>query len=162
VKTREILKSRTSAAFDLKRILVPVDFSAASNNAVEHARRLGAFTGAELIFLHVVVPDAPFGCADLPAICSNQLKENAEENLRRLARTARNGGDQSAQSLVRWGLPAHEVVEEAQDSDVDLIVIATHGYTGWKHFCIGSTAEKVVRAAPCPVLVVREKEHEFA
>jgi len=42
-----------------------------------------------------------------------------------------------------------------------MIVIATHGYTGWKHFAIGSTAERVVRAAPCPVLVVREKEHEF-
>jgi hypothetical protein len=39
--------------------------------------------------------------------------------------------------------------------------MAAHGYTGWKHFCIGSTAERVVRAAPCPVLVVREKEHEF-
>jgi universal stress protein A len=52
-------------------------------------------------------------------------------------------------------------VEAAKDFDVDLIVIATHGYTGWKHFCIGSTAERVVRAAPCPVMVVREKEHEF-
>ena len=45
--------------------------------------------------------------------------------------------------------------------DVDLIVIATHGFTGWRHFAIGSTAERVARAAPCPVLVVREKEHEF-
>jgi nucleotide-binding universal stress UspA family protein len=142
--------------------LVPVDFSAASNNAVEHARRISAFTDAELIFIHVVVPDAPFGCADLPAICTNQLQENAKENLRDLVRPAHNGTGQSARSLIRWGLPAHEIVEEAKDSDVDLIVIATHGYTGWKHFCIGSTAEKVVRAAPCPVLVVREKEHEFA
>ena len=54
-----------------------------------------------------------------------------------------------------------EIGEVAKESDVDLIVIATHGYTGWKHFAIGSTAERVVRAAPCPVLVVREKEHEF-
>ena len=62
---------------------------------------------------------------------------------------------------VRAGLPSHEIVETAKELDVDLIVIATHGYAGWKHFCIGSTAERVVRAAPCPVLVVREKEHEF-
>jgi nucleotide-binding universal stress UspA family protein len=65
-------------------------------------------------------------------------------------------------SSVRPGLAAHEIVEAAKELDVDLIVIATHGYTGWKHFTIGSTAERVVRAAPCPVLVVREKEHEFA
>ena len=49
----------------------------------------------------------------------------------------------------------------AKDLDVDLIIIATHGYTSWRHLCIGSTAERVVRTAPCPVLVVREKEHEF-
>jgi len=67
----------------------------------------------------------------------------------------------SAKMAVRNGLPSHEIVEAAKDLDIDLIIIATHGYTGWKHFCIGSTAERVVRAAPCPVLVVREKEHQF-
>ena len=58
-------------------------------------------------------------------------------------------------------LAAHEIVEAARDLDSDLIVIATHGYTGWKHLCIGSTAERVVRTAPCPVFVVREKQHEL-
>ena len=67
-----------------------------------------------------------------------------------------------ASSPVRCGLASIEIVDAAKEVDVDLIVIATHGYTGWKHFAIGSTAERVVRAAPCPVLVVREKEHEFA
>jgi nucleotide-binding universal stress UspA family protein len=52
-------------------------------------------------------------------------------------------------------------VEAAKNLDVDLIVIATHGFTGRKHFAIGSTAERVARAAPCPVLVVREIEHDF-
>jgi universal stress protein A len=127
---------------------------------VEHARRISAVTGAELIFLHVVMPDAPFGCAVLPVMCANELEETAEENLRGLVRPARNGDRRNARPVIRRGLPAHEVVE-AKDSDVDLIVIATHGYTGWKHFCIGSTAERGVRAAPCPVLVVREKEHEL-
>ena len=58
-------------------------------------------------------------------------------------------------------LAAHEIVEAARDLDSDLIVIATHGYTGWKHLCIGSTTERVVRTAPCPVFVVREKQHEL-
>jgi universal stress protein A len=52
-------------------------------------------------------------------------------------------------------------VEVAKQLDVDLIVIATHGYTGWKHCRIGSTAERVMRSALCPVFVVREKEHDF-
>ena len=150
-----------SRAFDVKRILVPVDFSPASNNAVEYARRVSGFTGADLIFLHIVVPDAPLGFDGLPPICSDELKENAGENMRALVWETRNGGNQGATSITRAGVPAHEIVEEAKESDVDLIVIATHGYSGWKHFCIGSTAERVVRAAPCPVLVVREKEHEF-
>ena len=64
-------------------------------------------------------------------------------------------------STTREGMPAHEIVEAAKELDTDLIVIATHGFTGWKHFCIGSTAERVVRTAPCPVFVVREKEHDF-
>ena len=67
----------------------------------------------------------------------------------------------ATKTMLRTGLPAHEIVEAAKELDTDLIIIATHGYTGWKHFCIGSTAERVVRAAPCPVLVVREKEHQF-
>jgi universal stress protein A len=85
----------------------------------------------------------------------------AEKNLRTLVGSARTAGVPKARSLFRRGLASHEIVETAKDLDIDLIVIATHGYTGWKHFCIGSTAERVVRAAPCPVLVVREKEHEF-
>lgn len=64
-------------------------------------------------------------------------------------------------ATLRRGIASHEIVEAAKDLDIDLIVMATQGYTGWRHFCIGSTAERVVRSAPCPVLVVREKEHEF-
>ena len=85
----------------------------------------------------------------------------AGKNLRSFIASVRNGKIERPHWKVRAGIPSHEIVEVAKEMDVDLIVIATHGYTGWKHFCIGSTAERVVRAAPCPVLVVREKEHEF-
>ena len=83
------------------------------------------------------------------------------KHLRSLIASVSNEEIEPPRWKVRGGLPSHEIVEVAKDLEVDLIVIATHGYTGWKHFCIGSTAERVVRAAPCPVLVVREKEHEF-
>jgi len=67
----------------------------------------------------------------------------------------------TATSVVRTGHAPNEITKAAKELDVDLIMIASHGYTSWRHLCIGSTAERVVRAAPCSVLVVREKEHDF-
>ena len=92
---------------------------------------------------------------------SEESETSAEGNLEALVRATRSHGISSTKSLLRSGVPTHEIVEVAKELDVDLIVIATHGFTGWRHFAIGSTAERVARAAPCPVLVVREKEHEF-
>ena len=66
-----------------------------------------------------------------------------------------------ADSLVRVGHPYQEITQAAQELKADLIVIATHGYTGLKHILLGSTAERVVRHASCPVLTVREREHDF-
>jgi universal stress protein A len=65
------------------------------------------------------------------------------------------------QTQISMGNPYEEIVKVAKAEAVELIVIATHGYTGFKHFFMGSTAERVVRIAPCPVLVVREKEVDF-
>lgn len=161
MKTHERPSRAPAAALNLKRILVPVDFSAASNNAVEYARRISERMKAQLIFIHVVESDVSLTEETLPRICADELKENAEENLRGLVWSGRNNGPTAATSMIRSGLPTHEIVEVAKESDVDLIVIATHGHTGWKHFAIGSTAERVVRAAPCSVLVVREKAHDF-
>ena len=59
------------------------------------------------------------------------------------------------------GLQRMRSCEAAEELDVDLIIMATHGVRGWKHFGLGSTADRVARAAPCPVLVVREREREF-
>lgn len=155
------VQAKTERPISVKKILVPVDFSPASNKAVEYALRIGGLTHSELVFLSVLEPDTPVTFEDVPRACLEELKASAEENLLALARASHESGITKATPLTRCGLPAHEIVEEAKESDVDLIVIATHGYTGWKHFCIGSTAERVVRAAPCPVLVVREKEREF-
>lgn len=66
-----------------------------------------------------------------------------------------------SQKSVRMGAPWHEITTAAQECEADLIIIATHGHTGLKHPLLGSTAERVVRHAPCPVLVVRDREHDF-
>jgi nucleotide-binding universal stress UspA family protein len=65
------------------------------------------------------------------------------------------------QTLAQYGSPFTEICDTARAMKVDLIILTTHGYTGLKHVLLGSTAERVIRHAPCPVLVVREKEHEF-
>ena len=65
------------------------------------------------------------------------------------------------ETLHRIGTPYEEIVKVAKEMEVDLIVIATHGYTGLRHFLLGSTTERVVNLAPCPVLVVRQKERDF-
>jgi nucleotide-binding universal stress UspA family protein len=146
----------------VKKILVPTDFSPAATHAVKYARRIGELTKSDLIFINVIEPGGYLASEAVPLVCIEELKSNAEEYLRGLVQGARECGITRATSIIRSGLPTHEIVEAAKEFDVDLIVIATHGYTGWKHFCIGSTAERVVRAAPCAVLVVREKEREFS
>ena len=152
-----------SPLLSIKKILVPVDFSSLSKKAFKYALRLAQQFKTEIALIHVLEPAVPSTFDGLPIAppCPEEGSPVAEKNLRTLVSSARTAGVPKARSLFRRGLASHEIVEAAKDLDVDLIVIATHGYTGWKHFCIGSTAERVVRAAPCPVLVVREKEHEF-
>ncbi len=163
LKTFEQKAARELAAgqaFRLQKILVPVDFSPASRNAFECALRLSEEFGAELTLLYVV-PPAPLAkfCEDGGGkSCSG---EGQAEKFRPLISMAQDRVDQPIEWIIRAGNPSFEIVEAAKEVDADLIVIATHGYTGWKHFCIGSTAEHVVRAAPCPVFVIREKEHQF-
>ncbi|MEY2495355.1 MAG: hypothetical protein QOJ45_1847 [Verrucomicrobiota bacterium] len=147
----------------LKKILVPIDFSLPSKNAFKYAVRFAEEFGGELTLLYVLEPQSMTGFMAIPeatAFVESDIVA-AGKNLRSLIASVRNAKIERPRWKVRGGLPSHEIVEAAKEMDVDLIVVATHGHTGWKHFCIGSTAERVVRAAPCPVLVVREKEHEF-
>ena len=164
MKTQALLERGAATAMTLKRILVPVDFSPLSKKALHYATRLAQQFGAEIDLLNVVEPEIPpafDGFMIAPAPVLNGSSAHSAGQLKALANSVRNAGVTGVVSSFRPGLASVEIVEAAKELDVDLIVIATHGYTGWKHFAIGSTAERVVRAAPCPVLVVREKEHEF-
>jgi universal stress protein A len=150
-------------ALQLKEILVPIDFSPLSQKAFHYAVRLSQQFRTELTLLHVLEPVVPATfeglSIDLPD--SSEESSEAKKSLNALVGSARAAGISKVRSTFCRGLASHEIVEAAKEFDVDLVVIGTHGFTGWKHFCIGSTAERVVRAAPCPVLVVREKEHQF-
>lgn len=146
-----------------KKILVPVDFSPASKKALDYAFQFARLFRSEVIITHVFEPPSNPGFPDLEPASRFAAKEfaRAEKNLRALVASLQSVERTQAKWKLRAGVAAHEIVEVAKEVDVDLVIIATHGFTGWKYFCIGSTAERVVRAAPCPVLVVREKEHQF-
>jgi nucleotide-binding universal stress UspA family protein len=148
---------------NLKKILVPIDFSPMSKKAVQYALRFAERFGCEIVLLHVVEPVGAIAGTPLAVDIFAQPEEDttaAEAELAFLAAKSRNRQN-SFTSAVRTGHAPNEITKAAKELDVDLIMIATHGYTSWRHLCIGSTAERVVRSAPCPVLVVREKEHEF-
>jgi universal stress protein A len=147
----------------LKKILVPIDFSETSKKAFQYALRFAEQFGCEIVLLHVVEPVGAIAGTPLAVDIFAQPEEDttaAEAELACLAAKSRNRQN-SFTSAVRTGHAPNEITKAAKELDVDLIMIATHGYTSWRHLCIGSTAERVVRTAPCPVLVVREKEHEF-
>lgn len=164
MKTEEKLVRARPTGIALKRILVPIDFSPLSKKALQYALRFAEQFRAGITLLHVIEPEVPpafDGLMIAPSINPNGDRTKCANRLKVLASSMAIRATNYVQPTVRTGLAAYEIVEAAKEFDFDLIVIATHGYTGWKHFAIGSTAERVVRAAPCPVLVVREKEHEF-
>jgi nucleotide-binding universal stress UspA family protein len=148
--------NKGSGELTIKNVLVPVDFSAPSLEAVEVALPLLKRFGAQLHLVHVFPPDCP-----LTAMATMPLIIPELETGRTVRRQLRDVAKQYQIELRREniyalrGQPFQEICELARKTDIDLIVIATHGYTGLKHFTLGSTAERVVRYSPCPVLVVR-------
>jgi len=148
----------------LKRILVPIDFSDYSKKALTYAVSFASHFNAELLLVYVVEPtiypaDFSFGQVALPSL-ENELRERGKVELENLVKS-HIASKISARTIVRTGKPFLEIIHTAKEENIDLIIIATHGHTGVEHILFGSTAEKVIRKAPCPVLVVHSKEHEF-
>ena len=151
----------TPALMHIGRILVPTDFSDPSRNALRYAARFAEQFGAKVTLLFVNEPVMYPDFAYYPLTMENdQVIKIAKAKLTTLG-NKEIGAKHIEEILVRNGNPFHEITEAARTLKMDLIIISTHGYTGLKHALLGSTAERVVRHAPCPVLTVREKEHEF-
>ena len=145
---------------DLKRILVPVDFSPHSMRAVRFARDWAARFKAAVCLLHVVEPVntvAPFGAAEMtmPAPPPD-LRKRAGTELEQLAKKE-FPRSKNVSTLIREGVPYDSIVAAARKLKSDLIIISTHGRTGLMRVLMGSTAERIVRHAPCPVLTVRSE-----
>jgi len=141
---------------DVRNVLVPVDFSENAEAAAQYASDLAQTFGAKLHLMHVIEPasfvndlsNVPFTLSD------KQLEATAMTDLEALSTRFIDPGVQ-ASWVVKRGKGYLEIVKAAKELKADMIVISTHGYTGLKHTIMGSTAERVVRHAPCPVLVLR-------
>ena len=142
----------------IEKAICSTDFSDPSYEGIKAANELAHHFEAELILLHVVSPipamtgaGAPTGF-HIPAVLKEMEKSAAEmlENIK----TNEIKKSTKTRTLVVHGRPADEIVRTAEEEKADLIVIATHGQSGWQRFISGSVTERVVRMASCPVLSV--------
>ena len=161
-RDESIFRAAAQAVFRLKTILVPFDFSPCSKKAAQYALALAEQHSAAVTLLHAVAPPPYTGgefSFDATAV-EQAIRDGAKNELAGFAKkNAREGV--KLETAVRTGAPLSVITQFAQELPADLIVIATHGRTGLSHILLGSVAESVVRHAPCPVLVVREREHDF-
>jgi universal stress protein A len=139
----------------IRKILVPTDFSEAAAEAVVYARELAAVLGARITLLNVIQPIAnPDMSAYALLMPDAELRRDLRNRLSKLAADYDVRADLLEGVEVREGLPFDEIAKAAAQQKMDAIVISTHGYTGIKRVLLGSTTERVVRAARCPVIVV--------
>ena len=150
---------------NLNKILVPIDFSEPSKHALQYGCEFAAKFDSELHMLHVqqdlvqMIPE-PGLAFPLPGNYMQGLEEDAQRALQELPGSMCT----TVGSVIRTtseGSVFVEIMRYAKGNDIDLIVLGTHGHSGFAHLLLGSVAEKVVRNAPCPVLSVRHPEHEF-
>jgi nucleotide-binding universal stress UspA family protein len=149
----------------IRNILVPLDLSDYAAHALPYATELASSFGAGLHLLHVVdsqwVASAGAGVS-FPEYGENMLKRFEDDGQKSLIAVAETIPEATpVVTAVRIGPPHVQIVQYARDEEIDLIVVATHGRGGLKHVLIGSVAEKVVQMAPCPVLSIKNPEHEF-
>lgn len=145
----------------LQNLLVPTDFSASSENALRYAVAFADQFGSALHMLHVIGHPAEFGFHGVPI-----AELHAEAEAKALKKMNEHKGLWSDYNFpvhceVRVGTPFVEIVRYAKAQNTDLVILGTHGRGKIAHTLLGSVAERVVRKAPCPVLTVRDDEHEF-
>ena len=140
-----------------QHILVPTDFSADADQALDYAIALAQALQARLTLLHVFHL-SPLSVGEMPpAVLTATLQEmetNAHQRMQATLTRVHHAGLQADSAIIE-GMPFQTIIDTAQARGADLIIMGTHGRTGLIHVLMGSVAEKVVRLAPCPVLVTR-------
>ena len=150
----------------IQRILYPTDFSEASRHALDQAVAMAKWYGSRIIALHVIqtpfFPEPPLLFAGMPEARSVVSEHQArEEELRAWLEPARRAGV-TTDVIVDDGHAVSRILDRARSRGADLIVMGTHGLSGFERFILGSVAEKVLRKATCPVLTVPPASHTTA
>ena len=149
----------------LKTILVPTDFSEASKSALDFGKAMAGAFGASLHLVHVMEDLlAHAWAAEIYVASMPQLRDEIEKESRQRLGQMLTGDELREFRVVTAllaGNPFLEIIRYAKAQNIDLIVMGTHGRGPIAHMLLGSVAEKVVRKSPCPVLTVREAQHQF-
>lgn len=135
-----------------KKILLPVDFSTCSNDALPRAAALARDQGATLLIMHVQEPPMAYGGGGMYYGAVDPDLESLQAMLEEIVP---DDPEIPVEYRMEMGEPADAIVRVAQEEEVDIIVMGTHGRTGLKHLLLGSIAEAIVRRAPCPVMTVK-------
>jgi nucleotide-binding universal stress UspA family protein len=145
----------------IEKILWPTDFSEASYEALPIVKEFASRFSAEIVVAHVVTPVpalGTFAMANLPRI-EEEVAMEAKRSLDDVVRSKIGEGFQVCPRIQK-GDAAQEIVHLAEDEKANIIIIATHGTSGFKHMLFGSVTEKVIRLTQCPVLVIRTPADE--
>jgi len=139
---------------EMHTILVPTDFSTYAEHALQEALAIASRDKAHVLLLHVL-PFLTFTWADEWSLARPQFEEKIQRDAEQQLQTIAAQQTVPIEALVLWGDPATIICDVARTRPCELIVMSTHGRTGLAHVFIGSVAERVVRYAPCAVLIVR-------
>jgi nucleotide-binding universal stress UspA family protein len=151
-------KNARPSVLKIKNVLVPIDFSERSLEPLEYARALTKQFGADLHLVHVYEPDYPLTSvmgmplALPPVHVAQGVRRHLKDVAKRFGVELRPGNTHAIE-----GRPFEEICRLARERKIDLVIVSTRGNTGVKHLLLGSTAERIVRYSPCPVLVVHPR-----
>jgi len=159
--SQDLPRHSAPQALKIENILVAIDFSPSSLGAIEFALPLATQFGADLHLVHVFEPDYPLASMmAMPLIVPDlQVGKRVRRHLKDVAKKYSIELRRENIHVVK-GRPFEEICRLARECRMDLIVAATRGNTGFKHLVLGSTAERIVRYSPCPVLVVRHADEK--
>jgi universal stress protein A len=146
------------ARLRLRKIVAPLDLTACSKKTLRYAEAFAMTFGAELFCVHVIEPEKPKIVIETEAL---EKKHELAAGREFSARLQQLNSSVRMQSEIRHGLPHCEIVSAADERGADLIIMGEHCRSAARRFLVGSTADRVLESAHCPILVVREVEHEF-